>query len=193
MILDHIEAIHQALVQQMAAPDAFQDVVNHAFNDHRVAFRMVEGKIIPFSSDELHVEVVEPALRLLVDSRFGGAHDAYLAALKEISHNDAADAITDAGTALQEALTALGCTGNSLGPLIKDARRRGLIAPHDQTLADGIGRFADWASANRSETGESHKVSDATLGDAWLMVHVVGALILRLADATPRSDPAADC
>lgn len=96
------------------------------------------------------------------------------------------DAITDAGTALQEALQALGCGGNALGGLIKDAMKKGLLAPHDATLASGIKNFMAWASADRSETGDAHKSSDATLDDAWLMVHIVGALIVRLA-GTPRT------
>jgi AbiJ N-terminal domain 4 len=167
-------------------PVMFEERVNEIFNAHRVAFRLVDGVIVPFSSDELHVSVVEPTLRLLIGANFDKAHDAYIASLKEISKNEAANAITDAGTALQETLKALGCQGNRLGPLIKDARKRGLIAPHDQTFADGIEKVMDWVSAERSETGDAHKQSDAVLDDAWLMVHVVGALILRLVGKTPR-------
>jgi hypothetical protein len=46
--------------------------------------------------------------------------------------------------------------------------------------------FLNWASADRSQTGDSHKQSDATIADAWLAVHVIGALILRLASDDPR-------
>jgi hypothetical protein len=35
--------------------------------------------------------------------------------------------------------------------------------------------------------GEAHWASDATLSDAWMVVHVVGAMIIDLAG--PRSDP----
>lgn len=142
--------------------------------------------MISFKSDELLHEAVEPTLRLLVGSKYKAAHDSYLKALKEISQNEGADAITDAGTALQETLTSLGCKGNALGPLLKDARKAGLLAGHDQNLVDGILRFADWASADRSESGDAHKHSDATTADAWLMVHVVGALIVRLVDPVKR-------
>ena len=39
-----------------------------------------------------------------------------------------------------------------------------------------------WVSADRSEMGDSHKAETTlTRDDAWLTVHVVGALILRLA------------
>jgi hypothetical protein len=108
-------------------------------------------------------------------------------AIKEIASGNADDAITDAGTALQETLTALGCNGNSLGPLIKDAKGHGLLAPHDARLDGAIADVMEWVSADRSQSGEAHHVSTATIEDAWLIVHIVGALILRLASGPPRS------
>lgn len=181
--LDALECIFQALKR---TDKDFQAFLNMVLNEHRIAFQMIDGQVIAKSSDELHVAVVEPALRLLVGAEFAKAHGAYLAALKEVTGGEAADAITDAGTALQETLTALGCKGNALGPLLKDARRNGLLAGHDQNLVDGILKFADWASADRSESGDAHKHSTATTADAWLMAHVVGALIVRLVDPTKR-------
>lgn len=167
----------------------FEERVNEVFNDYRIAFRFVERRAVPLTSDELHAEVVEPTLRLLIDTRFETAHDAYLKALEEIANNDPGDAITDAATALQETLVAMGCKGNALGSLWKDARKSGLVVGHDQNLLDGISKFVDWASADRSTTGDAHKHRDASLDDAWLMVHVVGAIIVRLA-GKPRAVPA---
>lgn len=157
-----------------------EDFINELFEDHRVAFRVVDAEVIPVESDELHTEVVLPALRLLVGGTFTKAHSAYLDALKQLP-TDPSNAITDAGTALQEALTALGCKGNALGPLITNAHKSGLLASHDSALTDGVMKFLHWASANRSEAGDSHRVSDASRADAWLMVHIVGALIVKLA------------
>lgn len=164
------------------AEKEFTKVVNLILNEHRIAFRLVDGEIVPVESDELHEEVVQPALRLLVGAQFNDAHDAYLKALKEIQGNDSGDAITDAGTALQLTLTALGCEGKVLGDLLRDAKRKNLLAGHDEALTDGIKRIADWAASERNITGDSHQHSTAELSDAWLMVHVVGALIVRLTD-----------
>lgn len=189
LILDALAAAYEAANQMDASgntADQFTRIVNGILNEHRIAHKFVDGELIPFASDELMLEAVEPTLRLLVSSKYKAAHDSYLKALKEISQNDAADAITDAGTALQETLTALGCKGNALGPLLKDARKNGMLAGHDEKLVDGILKFADWASADRSESGDAHKHSDATTADAWLMVHIVGALIVRLVDPVRR-------
>ncbi|QGG41050.1 hypothetical protein [Aeromicrobium yanjiei] len=182
--LDLIECVRYAVTQDYKTRgkvSEFDSILNAFLASHRIAFRMVDGEFIPFSSDELHREVVEPVIRLLVDKRFEKAQAAYLSAIKEIAV-DPADAITDAGTALQEALEALGCTGVALGALIKDAKSKGLLGKHDQALTDGIERFLVWAAAIRNNKGDGHHVTDASRSDAWLMIHVVGALILRLAN-----------
>jgi hypothetical protein len=76
----------------------------------------------------------DPALHLPHDqARFAVTEPAYQEALTEIRNGDAGDAITDAGTALQAALMALGCKGTSLGPLLMSARERGLIRGNDST------------------------------------------------------------
>lgn len=185
--LDMIAAVAAALKQKVGGQaEKFTTVANIILNEHRIAHKFVEGELVSFESDELLQEVVEPTLRLLVGEQFKAAHDAYLKALREISANDPGDAITDAATALQQTLVALGCDGNALGPLMKDAKKKGLLGSHDQPLIDGIGKFIDWVNSDRTATGDAHDHSDAVLADAWLVVHVVGALIVRLADPTPR-------
>jgi len=189
MVLDIIGAACQYISNApSAAPhsETFESFVNDVLEDYRVAFRVVDHEVIPVGSDELHVEVVVPALRLLVGDRFSKGHAAYLEAIKEIPANPG-NAITDAGTALQEVLVALGCEGNALGPLIKSAKKKGLLAAHDATLERGVENFLSWASADRSETGDGHHVTDASRADAWLMVHVIGALIVRLVDPSKRA------
>lgn len=84
-------------------------------------------------------------------------------------------------------LTAIGCIGNALGPLIKDAKKQGLLAPHDARLDQAITDVMEWVSADRSQSGEAHHVSNASVEDAWLIVHILGAVILRLASGPPRS------
>lgn len=189
-LLDVFEALYEVLrgadQAYRGVASAFEERLNEVLNAHRVAFKMIEGKMVPFSGDPVYSATIEPTVRLLIDRRFDGAQAAFLKSLREIQNGVPDDAITDAGTALQETLVALGCQGDVLGRLIQDARGRGLLAGHDEKLTAGIFSFLNWASADRSQTGDAHKKSDATLGDAWLAVHVVGALILRLASDDPR-------
>ncbi len=153
--------------------------INEILSEHRIAFSMIGHHMIDFESQEMHEGVVAPTLRLL-SGRPGWqkVESAYQEALREIG-DDPKDAVTDAARALQGALRLLGCNGNSLGAQLKDAKRKRLLAPHDETLADGIGRIIDWVSADRAEKGSVHKEPKSDREDAWFAVHVVGALILR--------------
>lgn len=163
-------------------PDGFVERLNNIFVEHRASFEFIDGQVVPFESRELHTEVVAPTMTLLANrSGWEDVESAYQEALEEIG-DDPKDAITDAARALQEALTLLGCEGNSLGPLISDARDKGLLGPHDSKLSEGVEKFMDWVSADRSVLGDTHANTDADRHDAWLAVHVVGALILRLAN-----------
>jgi hypothetical protein len=160
----------------------FVSRVNEVLMNERVAFELIGDEMVEKESQELHAQIVAPLLYLL-SGRAGwdDVEAAYQKSLKELSDGESDDAITDAGTALQGALKQRGCSGNALGPLLTSARQNGILAPHDQRLSDGIGKLIEWVSADRSALGDGHRgASPATPEDAWLTVHVVGALILRL-------------
>jgi len=188
-----IEAFYEALQDEYiyrnlfrSEWDSFAADVNEILSEERISYELIEGQMTPFSSRELHVKVVAPVLRLIHRSGWELVESAYQDALGELASGNAPDAITDAGTALQEALTKLGATGNALGPLISSAQRAGLIGPHDQPILEVVARACTWVSADRSQLGDAHNVTQARIEDAWLCVHIVGAVILRLATETVR-------
>lgn len=174
----------------VADPEKYRERVNTVLREHRISYELVGTEMVPFASKELHTAVVEPTLRLL-SGRPGWekVEQTYQNALGELGDGNPSDSITDAATALQEALTLLGCIGKSLGPLVASARGKGLLAPHDSPMVGAIERVVHWVSADRSTIGDAHQVGSATIDDAWLTVHIVGALILRLAGSarTPGS------
>lgn len=160
--------------------------VARIFEAHRIKFKFIDGQVVPLGSEIMHADVIEPALVLLHGrSEFAKSEKAFRDALEELTGGKPDDAITDAGTALQEALTAVGCKGHALGDLIKDAKNNGWFGPRDSPLADGIAKIHNWVAAERN-AGEAHRASDVTKDDAWFVVHVVGAAIVRLA-AGPRT------
>lgn len=126
---------------------------------------------------------MSPTLYLLRSQpRFASAEMAYQKALGELRNRDAGDAITDAATALQDVLLALGCAGNALGPLLKSAKSKGLLKGSDTPLTEAVAKAVDWVSATRGE-GEAHTGDpDISMSDAWMVVHVVGALAIRLTE-----------
>lgn len=181
VLLSFIEAvIHIADTDGVGTVHEFAARIKEILLEHTVSFDLVDGRFVPSSSRELHEAVVVPALTLLGGRKgLEGVEKAYQAALNEIHTGSPDDAITDAATALQLTLKALGCKGESLGPLAKSAQSKGVITGYDKKLID-------WVSADRSNKGDAHKVDSASVEDAWLIVHVVGALILRITDGPLR-------
>jgi hypothetical protein len=162
--------------------DEFRTRVNQILDEHDLAYQVVGSEVVPRESMAMHVGVIAPALSLLHgDQPLAKVERAFRDALRELKPGgDPADAVTDAATALQEMLMALGADGNALGPLLTSARKRELLGPHDSKLAEGAQLIGQWVSADRSARGDAHRVRETTVDDAWLAVHVVGALILRL-------------
>lgn len=181
VLFTFIEAvIHTAYADGLVTVDKFIARIKEILLEHRVCFDIVDGKFVPFSSRALHEAVVVPALTLLGGrGELQHVETAYRAALNEIRTGSPDDAITDASTALQLTLKALGCRGESLGPLAKSAQSKGVVTGYDKKLID-------WVSADRSNKGDAHNVDSASVEDAWLVVHIVGALILRISDGPLR-------
>jgi hypothetical protein len=167
-----------------SVPDNFQRDVNRIFEAHLVGMHLHHNsRLVPVDSHEMHDAVVAPTLYLLHSQpKFAGAETAYQNALRELRNRDAADAITDAATALQEVLTALGCSGGALGDLVSSAKKKGLLTGTDTPLTESIIKAVNWVAAKRNQ-GEAHRGSpDISMSDAWMVVHVVGALAIRLSE-----------
>ncbi len=74
------------------------------------------------------------------------------------------------------------------GETFTDARKRGLLGEHDTQLREAILKAGLWVAADRASKGDAHPGGSATIDDAWLIVHIVGALILRLSRSPSRGD-----
>ena len=178
---------NQRELESYEADAIFSSVIKSLLLEHRISYDLVDGLMIPKDSQALHVGVIEPVLKLITTSGdWTATEKPFLEALRELAANHPSDAITDAGTALQAALTSVGCKGNALGPLIKSARLMGIFGAHDEPMLEGIDRILNWVSADRSNNGDSHKSSSASSDDAWMIVHIVGAIILRLSKGVQR-------
>lgn len=185
LFLSFVEATHaQTVVEDYdGRSQEFVESVNRIFDAHRVALRLVAeaSQIVPLDSFELHTKVVEPVIRLLHGRPdLHGVQIAYMDSLNEIADGKPADAITDAGTALQETFKALHVPGKVLGDQIKSVRLSGQLPGRDAPLLDAVVKAMEWVASERNQNGDAHNVTDAKLDDAWLIVHVVGALIVRL-------------
>ncbi len=96
--------------------------------DHRLAFDVIDG-VVDKTSEELHREVVVPALSLLHGRpRSADAEWQYRDALDELAGRKWGDAITDANAAVEQTLRIiLGRGQGQLRDLLAEARQRGLF------------------------------------------------------------------
>lgn len=163
----------------------FEAKLNKIFRQERDGYEMVSGRIIQRESEELHTAVVAPVVRLL--NGRPGWEAVEVSYQKALSEGDPPQAIVAAGTALQDALRACGAKGDAHADLIKDARRRDLLTGWDERMLDAVKLLVDWSAADRAKKGDAHTATTASPEDAWLAIHVVGALIFRLAGGTPRA------
>jgi hypothetical protein len=137
---------------------------------------------LPVPERRLRGEVLGPLFAREEFIRVARVFESALAELRP--GGDPADAITDAGTALQEMLITLGAKGSSLGPLLASARNLRLFGPYDSRLGEGIEAIGEWVSAERSQQGDSHIFSTARYHDARLAVEIVGSLLAWLEHRT---------
>jgi len=161
------------------AVESFHSQVNELLESYRICYTLENCEVVTFESREIHQKITVPALRLLATSGWEAVEKAYQDALKELSNGNTGNAITDATTALQEALRKVGCKGEDFATLLKSAKST-VLKGYDAKYVDAISSLINWASANRVNRGDSHKVIDADKEDAWFVLHVIGILILRL-------------
>jgi hypothetical protein len=85
-------------------------------------------------------------------------------ALRPVGDGKFVNAITDAGKASQEALVQVGCVGKNLGPLISDARTKG-VAWFARLEAGRIENVMKWVSAGRCQSGTGTTVLQPGFAD----------------------------
>lgn len=171
--------------------DAFIEVVNDRLLHARADWLFEDGHFQERGNYVMHSEVLRPATILLGDDpAYKTASDAFQSALTRLSKGETDVALTQAATALQEFFRALGVEGNSVSDQLDTAQRQKVISPADRSLMKPL---IGWVNADRSDRGNAHRhrEGDVTKADAWLMMHVVGALMVRLSNREPRDIVAA--
>lgn len=171
--------------------DTLIEVVNDRLLHARVGWSFEDGRFQERGNFVMHSEVLRPATILLADDpHFRTASEAFQSALTRLSKGETDVALTQAATSLQEFFRALGVEGNSVSDQLDKAQSQRVISPADRNLMKPL---IGWVNADRSDRGNAHRhrEGDVTKADAWLMMHVVGALMVRLSDREPRDIVAA--
>jgi hypothetical protein len=190
-VMDVIDAVIQVFADQITvsglrdcavdATSGFANTVSTRMKQHRLAYDLIKFKVVEKRSEELHAEVVAPALTLLHGRRrFEGAERQYRDAIDELAGENWADAITDASSAVENVLRViLGLSQGTLADLLGQARMRGLFGdPQAARLKKVVTGFTALADM-RNEESDAHGNSSDT-ATAWLALHWAGALIVYL-------------
>lgn len=171
--------------------ETFIDVVNDRLLHARVDWVFEDGRFQERGNYVMHSEVLRPATILLADDPdFALSSAAFQSALTRLSRGETDVALTEAATSLQEFFRALDVEGNSVSDQLDNAQRTKVISGADRSLMKPL---IAWVNADRSDRGNvhRHRAGDVSKADAWLMMHVVGALMVRLSNREPRDIVAA--
>ncbi len=141
----------------------------------------VRGREVILREDLGASVLVDKPLAALItsDPALRGVDDKLREALAELDAGKAADAVTDAGTALQMLLEHLGYSGGQLGDQLKAARNAGWLTGADTPLADAVDSLGRWIASIRNQHGDAHHGPAPDRRDAELAVRIVGLLVLR--------------
>jgi hypothetical protein len=174
-------ASQDSLMQYTAprASIAFVETIRRRLREHKMAYDIVEGQAIHKQSEELHVNVVVPALTLLHGrGRFAGAEKQFRDALNELAAGNWADAVTDANATVENLLRTLtGFKQGQLPDLLAEARNRGIFGdPQSARIKKVVNGFSALVDV-RNKEGDAHgNTSDEET--AWLALYWAGALIV---------------
>jgi hypothetical protein len=171
--------------------DTLIEVLNDRLLHARVDWSFEDGRFQERGNFVMHSEVLRPATILLADDpAFVQASAAFQSALTKLSKGETEVALTEAATSLQEFFRALGVEGNSLSNQLDNAANQKVISGADRGLMKPL---IDWVNGDRSQRGNAHyhRAGDVSKADAWLMMHVVGAVMVRLSNKEPRDIVAA--
>lgn len=180
IVFTFLEALFKELYHAKDSKNQFIETLNTIFSEHRIKVNIINDEIVDFESHMIYENIIKPILTLLGnDPKWKKVESKYMESLKELSEGRADNAITDAATALQEALGVLSCKGNTLNTLFEDAKKKGIFVEHDK-------RLIDWLSADRVNFGDAHYSREPNMENARLTINIVGSIIYRIASGKPR-------
>ncbi|QXC46707.1 hypothetical protein [Rhodococcus qingshengii] len=142
------------------------------------------GLVLPTVVAGTRVVVEEPALADLGGRGWERAVAAFSEAEREIRAGRYADAVTDVGTGLQEALAAAGYRGGTLGDQLKAAKTTQFKGTETR-LGAAILELGGYIAAIRNIKSDAHHGAQATKADAELALRVALSTAKWLSGITP--------
>lgn len=112
-ILDVVQvcfSVAMDLVRERGSSDPVRcaiDELNRRFVEHGVGYCFSNRQIVRIDSEFVHAEVVKPALRILVQSRYAGAQEEFLRAHKHYRDGNGKEAINECSKAFESTMKSI--------------------------------------------------------------------------------------
>jgi hypothetical protein len=126
-------------------PDEAIEELNARFREHAIGYQYSNGILIRIDSQLVHAEVVKPALSLLNEPGFEGAHEEFLKAHDHYRHGRTKEAISEALKALESTMKAICSTRRwpypsnaTATPLIGIMKDKGILPPELESHLSGL-------------------------------------------------------
>jgi hypothetical protein len=197
-LMDYIDAVFQKsaeIIERSTEGEGGQEAqrlaseINRIFEEEGVGYRWVGGRLVRFDGEITHTEATLPALNALAAGRFGAAEGEFDAAVAAYGRGAWRDTLTHANAALESVLKIATGKRGTAGPLIAEAKKKGLIPDYLEASAESLAEMAHAVPAARGQQGSSHGLGDkppkADERLARLVLTTTAAWITFLADRSP--------
>jgi len=119
--------------------------LNHRFKEHAIGYEYSENQIIRIDSQLIHAEVVKPAISLLSEQGFEGAHEEFLAAHEHFRHKRYKEALNEALKSFESTIKVIAGLrnwpinkGDTASKLVKACMDNGLFPAYYQSHFSGL-------------------------------------------------------
>jgi hypothetical protein len=167
----------QGLLDQKGFSDVCAKIIEHVLTDTRAAYRLVEGRIVPFSSQEEHDQLLA-AVASAVTVGANGAKSHLLSAGSALTAGDWAQAIQECMAAVEGAARFVsGEHSKELGPILTKLRDDGVIK--HGALAEALKKLYGYTS---DEQGIRHSLvlqdeANVSEREAFLMLGLCASFV----------------
>ena len=195
-VVDHFTRSYEYLRRNRASEKADEaiDELNSRFKEHGVGYQFIDGEMIRVDSELIHSEVIKPALRLLNQTHYAGAHEEFLKAHEHYRHGHYKESLNECLKSFESVMKSICdkrkwtyqsgatakaliqiCLDNSLIPSFWQQNYSSLRNLLESSVPTGRNKLGGHGQGAESVTVPGHLVA--------YMLHMTAASIVFLAEA----------
>lgn len=195
-VIDNSTRTYEYLLRSHASEKADEaiDELNTRFKEHGVGYQFTDGEMIRVDSELIHSKVIKPALRLLNQKHYAGAHEEFLKAHAHYRHGRYKESINECLKSFESVMKAICdkrkwayqpgatakvliqvCLDNGLIPLFWQQNYSSLRSLLESSVPTGRNKLGGHGQGSESVSVPGYLVA--------YMLHMTAASIVFLAEA----------